>query len=501
MNKTLLRVAAAGAVLLFAAILLHSFRGAPPPARLPAALELPVPAPPPAPAEKPRMAEPGRAAASPERLLPFLETLGRARLVRDRRKLEELRRRCPVIFEEDFEWIRGRLRGELIAAAGAAELIGAFGWRDGVGDLAAVLAGPGTPLLKDVAIDVLGSLGGDGAAAALIGVVRNDADEGLRARAAAAMGGFAGPEAYAVLAAALRDPSTLVRSAASAALARLPSRETVDRLLWALAGEADPRVQADFAIGAWTAGGEARREDIIRAIVDRPALLAVMQERRRTHDDSRYEHDWPTSFFEPGQPAVPRPAGARRIGITVETGPGTTLPEVAARIFAAAPLDRYRDWFRLRRAEEYPSARAYDSFGAVAGDVPYDDLDGTVFLRCRDPKSFEPGVLGFTRGCEAVVSDVSMLHEFGHAFARLADEYPDGSSYDAANVARQLPVPWERLVRGSSLPEPLRRDRTFFIPSGDCHLANRPSPTRFCPVCQLEIHARLAELAGAPLPW
>jgi hypothetical protein len=501
MNKTLLRVAAAGAVLLFAAILLHSFRGAPPPSRRAAPLELPAPVAPLAPPERPRVPEPGRAAASPERLRGYLESLGRARLVRDRRTLEELRRRGPPVFEEDFEWIRSCLRGDLMAAAGAAELIGAFGRRDGVGDLAAALSGPSSPLLKDVLIESLGALGGDGAAAALIGVVRNDPDEGMRARAAAAMGGFAGPEAYAVLAGALRDPSSVVRSAAAAALARLPSRETVERLLWALAGEADPRVQAELAIGAWNAGGEARREEIIRAIVERPALLALIQERRRARDDSRYGHDWPRSFFEPGQAPVPRPSGARRIGITVETGPGITLPEVAARIFAAAPLDRYRDWFRFRRAEEFPSPRSYDSFGAFAGDVPYDELDGSVFLRYRDPKTFQPGVLGYTRGCEAVVSDVSMLHEFGHAFAHLADEYPDGSSFDAANVARQLPAPWEQMIRASTLPEPLRRDAAFFIPSGDCHLANRPGPTRFCPVCQLEIHARMAELAGAPLPW
>jgi len=133
--------------------------------------------------------------------------------------------------------------------------------------------------------------------------------------------------------------------------------------------------------------------------------------------------------------------------------------------------------------------------------VPYDDLDGTVFLRYRDPKSFEPGVLGYTKGCEAVVTDVSMLHEFGHAFARLGDEYPDGSAFDAANVARQVPASWEPLIRASTLPEPQRRDKAFFIPSGDCHMANRPLPTRFCPVCQLEIHARLTERAGAPLPW
>jgi hypothetical protein len=47
----------------------------------------------------------------------------------------------------------------------------------------------------------------------------------------------------------------------------------------------------------------------------------------------------------------------------------------------------------------------------------------------------------------------------------------------------------------------VRRDKSYLVPSADCHMANRPSPTRFCPVCQLEIHARMWELSGAPLPW
>jgi hypothetical protein len=297
------------------------------------------------------------------------------------------------------------------------------------------------------------------------------------------------------------DPSPVVRSAASAAMARMPSREAVEALLRAMAGEADPRIQADFAIGAYAAGGDAWRDAVVQAILARPAVLQVVEERRRARDDSRYLQAWPRSFFEGGQPAVARPPSARRIGVTVETGPGRTLPEVAARLFAAAPLDRYRDWFRLRRAEEFPSPRAYDAGGNPAGDVPYDDLDGTVYIRFRDPKSFQPGVLGYTTGCEAFVSDLSMVHEFGHAFARLGDEYPDGSTADAANLARQSPPAWEPLIRSATLSEPVRRDKAFLVPSGDCHMANRPGPTRFCPVCQLEIHARLWELGGAPLPW
>src|SRR5207237_9183144 len=132
------------AVLLFAAIVVHSFRAAPPPPP-PASLrvEIPEPVPPPPAAEPPRAPEPGRAAASPQRLLPFLVKLGRARLLRDRRTLEDLRPTLPSVFEEDFEWIRARLPGELLAAAGAVDLIAAFRRHDAVGDLAAVLSGTG----------------------------------------------------------------------------------------------------------------------------------------------------------------------------------------------------------------------------------------------------------------------------------------------------------------------------------------------------------------------
>ena len=45
------------------------------------------------------------------------------------------------------------------------------------------------------------------------------------------------------------------------------------------------------------------------------------------------------------------------------------------------------------------------------------------------------------------------------------------------------------------------RDADYFVPSADCFLSNDPAQSRYCPVCQLEIHARMAELAGAPLPW
>src|SRR5689334_18767230 len=98
MNRILLRIAGGAAVLLFAALVLHSFRGAPPPRpAMSPRLEIPEPAPSPAAAPPARAPARGRPAAESSRLLPFLEKLGRARLVRDRRTLEALRAAMPPV--------------------------------------------------------------------------------------------------------------------------------------------------------------------------------------------------------------------------------------------------------------------------------------------------------------------------------------------------------------------------------------------------------------------
>jgi len=110
-------------------------------------------------------------------------------------------------------------------------------------------------------------------------------------------------------------------------------------------------------------------------------------------------------------------------------------------------------------------------------------------------------VLGYTTGCHAFVQGASLLHEFGHAFAHLGDEYRDGSRAPAANLSRGKSVPWMPLIGAGLLEGPLPRDGEFFIPSDNCYLNNTPAQNRYCPVCQLEIHARMAERAGAPLPW
>ena len=230
-------------------------------------------------------------------------------------------------------------------------------------------------------------------------------------------------------------------------------------------------------------------------------MADVLRRRVRTRDESRYGRTYDRAFFEPGGPTVPRDPLKPRIGITLEAGSTVSAREVGTLLFGSAPLDRYRDWFYFRRADDFPATTAYDTSGHPMESVPYGDLEGKVFLHFKDPSSFDKGVLGYSTGCHAFVQGVSLLHEFGHAFARLGDEYADGSRSGAANLFARPATPWMPLVSGGLLGVPLRRDAEFFIPSENCHLGNRLSQSRYCPVCQLEIHARMAELAGAPLPW
>jgi len=438
---------------------------------------------------------------SPDRLYPFLEKLGRARLLRDRRTLDALRGQVPPVFESDFEALDARMGADLFISAGVAELARLFGRRAAVPALAAVLATPGREILKDVLIESLAALGGDAAEVALLGALRNDADDGIRLRCAAALSGFQGPEVYRALIDALRDSVPRVRSSAAAALARMNAAGTVDALLRALGEERDPAAQADLVVSAFAAGREASREPLLHLLEARPEAAEILNRRVRTRDGSRYGRPYDRAFFERGGPSIPYDGAKPRIGITLEPGAGVPPAEVAILLFGAAPLDRYRGWFYIRKADDFPALKATDGFGNPMDAVPYGDLEGTVFLHFKDPSSFDKGILGFTKGCHAFVQGVSLLHEFGHAFAGLGDEYADGSREGAANLYPQPAVPWMPLVSSTILPAPLRRDAAFFIPSGDCFLSSDPAQSRYCPVCQLEIHARIAELAGAPLPW
>jgi hypothetical protein len=495
-------IALAAFLLLSVAIFLRLFRTPlsserpQPNVEIPPLVERPSPPPPAMRALTPPPERP-----SPDRLKPFLEKLGRARILRDRRTLAALRAQVPPVFETDLPVLSSWLGEDLFLAAGVAELIHLFGLHDAVPALAATLAKPGHVFLKDVIIESLAALGGDAAELALMKALQQDGDDTIRLRVAGVLSRFRTPEVFGALIQALHDPSSRVRSAAGVALARMNFAGTVDALLRALGEERDPSAQAELVVSAYAAGGEAAREALLRMLEARPGAAEILKSRTRARDDARYQRTYNRAFFDPGGPEIPFDGTKERIGITLEPGSKIEPREVATLLFGAAPLDRYRSWFYIRKADDFPDPKAYDGFGNPMEPVPYGDLEGKVFLHFKDPASFASGVLGYTTGCHAFVQGASLLHEFGHAFANLGDEYADGSQENAANLFRQPTVPWMPLVGSALLPAPLRRDADFFIPSDNCYLNNSPSQTRYCPVCQLEIHARIAELAGAPLPW
>lgn len=497
------RWVAAGAVLLLAgAISLRLCRQGPEPDDRPAPLEIPsLPLPPASRPVERRAQTPPPEPPAADRLWPFLEKLGRACVLRDRRTLEALRGQLPPVYESDLPVLLARFGDDLFPSAGIAELARLLGWRDAVGPLAVALGKPGRPFLKDAVVSSLAALGGDAAEAALLGALQQDADDAIRIRCAVALSGFRGPDAYRGLILALRDPSPRVRSAAGTALARMNVAGTVDALLRSLGEEGDPAVQAELVVSAYAAGGEATRETLTRLLEVRSEAAGLLRSKVRVRDDARYRRPYDRGFFEPGAAAIPFDVRKQRIGITLEPGAEVPPREIALILFGASPLDRYRGWFYFRRADDFPATKAYDGFGNPMEAVPYGELEGTVFLHFKEPASFAKGILGYTAGCHAFVQGASLHHEFGHAFAGLGDEYAGGSRDAAANLFRQPAVPWMSLVASSVLPAPLRRDDEFYIPSDNCHLNNSGAQTRYCAVCQLEIHARIAELTGAPLPW
>jgi hypothetical protein len=443
------------------------------------------------------VAPPSTSPPAPERLRPWIEALGRAAVLRDVRRRAELRASTPHVLDSDVAWLVVQLRGDLFAGAGAAELL--TGARPGtaVAAMAALLAEPGRPILKDALLEQLARAGGDAAAAAVVTALREDGDEGVRARCARALRSFQGPEAYAALVLALKDGAAEVRRAAAASMASMSSPDLFQVLFESLLAERDFRVQSEIVavFDRFSPDNPAAVGQLLRYLP--PEREAELNARRGNLLDRTY----PLGYFTPGREAVPfDPLRGRRIGITVELG-GVKMSEVALAIFSEPPFDRFREWFYLRNEAEFPSATAYDFLGRPMGDVSRGELEGTVYLRFRDPKHFQKGVLGYARGCEAFVQKVSLLHEIGHALGALGDEYPEGSPPPFANVAGKREVPWAPLIRGGHLPQPFLREEGVWIPAETCHMNNNAAgQVDYCPVCQLALIGRIAELAGAPVP-
>jgi hypothetical protein len=202
-------------------------------------------------------------------------------------------------------------------------------------------------------------------------------------------------------------------------------------------------------------------------------------------------------------------------------------------IFNTSPFDRYKQLFYFRIEEEFRedmasnnilSTRAYDYDGrAIDGGLPVSEGRGSfnlIFLTFGMKEVIQCSCNGATihtnQGNFSFAGEDSILHEIGHAFAELADEYshPRASNFAAVNLGdRGTHRPkWNGLIeQGFLTNRKIERIETvngmdrgrFRIPSSNCYMNNHRNPDddRYCPVCQLAIIDKISQLSGVTSPW
>lgn len=530
----LLLLAAAGRLALSYGPLAHR-RTAPQPAA-------PAPKPPaptvPEPAEPPRHAPPPVAPQGGEvsilldgvrvSLDTFLAALGRAIVFHDQAWLDALGKKKLEIEGDYLPALLAIARGPamLFARVAAVDLLGRMEARDAVPALAEVIASR-EPFLQEAALRALARIATPPAIEAIASALPAMLDPGLRVRAARALAQAGGEAAYAALLALLTDPDERVRAEASLALGRRGDARAVGPLVAAATVAQHPETLIAALSAAFTLDGRALGSAQVADLLDRrPEARREIERRIRPQAaDARFTANYPSGFFDDGGLPVRFEEGEEaRIGILVDPGRnGMDVGSIAARIFAKAPFDRYREFFYLRMSSEYeedlsrgaPQPRAYDTRGTfLSSGMPVSILDATFVLRFTTADQLMPGVSGVTRGHEAEVTLDSLLHEIGHAFAELADEYDSLRAGDLGGANLELReagmLKWQGLVDRGVLPQGRFPRRQMAegndigkcdVPSGDCFMNNHPADGRYCPVCQLEIIERVCRLTGAARPW
>ncbi|HHT9139871.1 MAG TPA: hypothetical protein ACFYEA_01635 [Candidatus Tripitaka californicus] len=261
-------------------------------------------------------------------------------------------------------------------------------------------------------------------------------------------------------------------------------------------------------------------------------LLSLPSEQTLAQYNGRYASRYPEDFFNPGGTEVNfNPSIHQKIGILIQNRTRLSLSEIAHMIFKTAPLDRYKRFFYLRIEEEFRedianntilSTRAYDYSGrAIPRGLPLSEGQGSfnlVFLRFSLREVIRCSCKGVTiqtnQGNFAYVGEDSILHEVGHAFAGLADEYSDprASDFTAVNLEDRHAhkLKWSGLIEKGFLPNRKIERREivggidrgrFLIPSNNCYMNNHQNDDRYCPVCQLAIISRISQLSGVTPPW
>ncbi|MGR3175229.1 MAG: hypothetical protein ACUZ8N_11625 [Candidatus Scalindua sp.] len=251
-------------------------------------------------------------------------------------------------------------------------------------------------------------------------------------------------------------------------------------------------------------------------------------------NDGRYSFKYPGDFFSTGGAEVEFDASAHdKIGVLVTNRTARSLSEITRMIFNASPFDRYKQFFYFRIEDEFRedrannnifSTRAYDYSGRpINGGLPISEGKGSfslIFLKFGIQEVIKCSCNGATihtnQGNFSFVGEDSILHEIGHAFVELADEYSHSraSNFAAVNLEdrRANNLKWNELTGQGFLPNRrikrieavngLDRGR-FLIPSNNCYMNNHRNPNddRYCPVCQIAIIDRIAQLSGAIPPW
>lgn len=273
-----------------------------------------------------------------------------------------------------------------------------------------------------------------------------------------------------------------------------------------------------------------RLKDILIVIF----LLSLPSLQTSAQQDGRYTFRYPKEFFNNGGVKVDFDLSKHnKIGILMMNHTNLSLPEITGMIFNASPFDRYKQFFYFRVEDELRediannnklSTRAYDYSGRpIDGGLPMSKGHGAfnlVFLEFGFREVIRCSCKGVTvqtaQGNFSFVGEDSILHEIGHAFAALADEYshPAASDFRAVNIdSRNSPVlKWSGLIKQGFLQNSrIKRIELingidkgrFLIPSDNCFMNNhdKPEDNRYCPVCQLAIIDRISQLSGAANPW
>lgn len=152
----------------------------------------------------------------------------------------------------------------------------------------------------------------------------------------------------------------------------------------------------------------------------------------------------------------------------------------------------------------------------AAANAPYDHI-----IILNNSKKYGGGGF-YNHYCQSTVdhgvSEIVAIHEFGHAFGGLADEYVGGVNYDGFYNLEQEPwepnittnvdfgSKWKSLI-GDTIPVPTPRDSTYrevvgmfegggymakgiFSPVMNCRMKDN-SATGFCPVCEEALRQKI----------